>query len=271
MFGSRLNDEVNIAIDGYEISGVSSIDFSYSNSANIVKPLGSKKGLTTVGGATQQKVSISSHMIYNDPLLYYTGNNISLINQQGVMSGNIRYADISYRFSEGYLDSYSVNCAVGTVPKVNASILVYDEFLSGSEVLSDAGIPSEISITSQGSINVTCDNSTTNRVIGFDYSIKSNRKPHFSIGSETPASVELILPLEFTAQVQIEVDEAFPESSFSFLENRENKTVVFDINRKDGTNLQELTIPNATLVSESISASDNGSAILNLNYIGHGF
>ena len=234
-----------------------------SNSANIVKPLGSKKGLTTVGGATQQKVSISSHMIYNDPLLYNTGTN--------VISGNIRYADISYRFSEGYLDSYSVNCAVGTVPKVNASILVYDEFLSGSEVLSDAGITSEISITSQGSINVTCDNSTTNRVIGFDYSIKPNRKPHFSIGSETPASVELVLPLEFTAQVQIEVDEAFPESSFSFLENRENKTVVFDINRKDGSNLQELTIPNATLVSESISASDNGSAILNLNYIGHGF
>lgn len=263
MFGTRLNDEVNVAIDGFEISGVSSIDFSYSNSANIIKPLGSKKGLTTVGGSTQQKVSISSHMIYNDPLLSNTGTN--------VMSGNIRYSDIAYRFSEGYLDSYSVNCAVGTVPKVNASILIHDELLSGSEVSSDAGITSEISITSQGSINVTCDNSTTNRVIGFDYSIKSNRKPHFSIGSETPASVELILPLEFTAQVQIEVDEAFPESSFSFLENRENKTVVFDINRKDGTNLQELTIPNATLVSESISASDNGSAVLNLNYIGHGF
>ena len=263
MFGSRLNDEVNVAIDGYEISGISSIDFSYSNSANIVKPLGSKKGLTTVGGAAQQKVSISSHMIYNDPILSFTGSDS--------ISGNIRYGDIAYRFSEGYLDSYSVNCAVGTVPKVNASILVYDEFLSGSEGPSDAGITSEISITSQGSINVTCDNSTTNRVIGFDYSIKSNRKPHFSIGSETPASVEIILPLEFTAQVQIEVDEAFPENSFSFLENRENKTVVFDINRKDGTNLQELTIPNATLVSESISASDNGSAILNLNYIGHGF
>ena len=263
MFGSRLNDEVNVTIDGFAISGVSSIDFSYSNSANIVKPLGSKKGLTTVGGATQQKVSISSHMIYNDPLLFNTGTD--------VMSGNIRYGDVAYRFSEGYLDSYSVNCAVGTVPKINASISVFSEFISGSEVSSDIGASSSISVTSQGSISATCDNSTTNRVIGFDYSIKSNRKPHFSIGSETPASVELVLPLEFTAQVQIEVDEAFPESAFSFLENRENKTVFFDINRKDGTNLQELTIPNATLVSESISASDNGSAILNLNYIGHGF
>jgi len=263
MFGSRLNDEVAVNISGTDLSGISSVNFSYSNSANIVKPLGSKKGLTTVGGATQQKVSIARHLIYDDPILSFTGSNS--------ISGNIRYGDVAYRFSEGYLDSYSVNCAVGTVPKVNASISVYDEFLSGSEVSSDVGASSSISITSQGSINVTCDNSTTNRVIGFDYSIKSNRKPHFSIGSETPASVELVLPLEFTAQVQIEVDEAFPESAFSFLENRENKTVFFDINRKDGTNLQELTIPNATLVSESISASDNGSAILNLNYIGHGF
>ena len=263
MFGSRLNDEVNVTIGPAALSGISSVDFSYSNSANIVKPLGSKKGLTTVGGATQQKVSISSHMIYNDPILSFTGSNS--------ISGNIRYGDVAYRFSEGYLDSYSVNCAVGTVPKVNASISVFSEFVSGSEVSSDIGASSSISVTSQGSISATCDNSTTNRVIGFDYSIKSNRKPHFSIGSETPVSVELVLPLEFTAQVQIEVDEAFPESSFSFLENRENKTVVFDINRKDGTNLQELTIPNATLVSESISASDNGSTILNLNYIGHGF
>ncbi len=47
--------------------------------------------------------------------------------------------------------------------------------------------------------------------------------------------------------------------------------VFVDIDGRGGQDIQALTIPNATLVSESISASDNGSAILNLNYIGHGF
>ena len=119
MFGSRLNDEVNINIAGSELSGISSVDFSYSNTTNILKPLGSKKGLTTVGGGTQQKVSISRYLIYDDPVLDYTGSNS--------MVGNIRYNDISYSFSSGYLTNYSVNCAVGSVPKVNASLIVFDE------------------------------------------------------------------------------------------------------------------------------------------------
>ena len=263
MFGSRLNDEVAVNIGVHHISGISSVDLSYSNSANILKPLGSKKGLTTVGGATQQKLSIARHLIYDDPILSFTGSD--------AMSGQIVYGGNAYGFSSGFLDSYSVNCAVGSVPKVNASISIFDELQSGGAIEDFSSNQVSIHIPSQGSISITCDNSTTNRVIGFDYSITANRKPHFSIGSKTPVSVELIAPLEFAAQVQIEVDEAFPENSFNFLSNRENKSVSFDIDGRDGQDIQALTIPNATLVSESISASDKGSTILNLNYIGHGF
>lgn len=264
MFGSRLNDEVNINIAGSELSGISSVDFSYSNTANILKPLGSKKGLTTVGGGTQQKVSISRHLIYDDPVLDYTG--------ASSMIGNIRYNNSSYSFSSGYLTNYSVNCAVGSVPKVNASLIVLDELTSSSQESSEVGSSiSNIYIPSQGSISITCDNSTTNRVIGFDYSITANRKPHFSIGQESAVDIELMPPLEYAVQVQIEVDESQPQNAFNFLTNRENKTLSFDIDGRDGDDIQALTVPNATLVSESLSASDNGSAILNLNYIGHGF
>lgn len=264
MFGSKLNDEVNVNIAGSELSGISSVDFSYSNTANILKPLGSKKGLTTVGGGTQQKVSISRHLIYDDPLLDYTG--------ASSMTGNIRYNNLSYSFSSGYLTNYSVNCAVGSVPKVNASLIVLDELTSSSEVSSEVGSSiSNIYIPSQGSISITCDNSTTNRVIGFDYSITANRKPHFSIGQESAVDIELIPPLEYAVQVQIEVDESQPQGAFNFLNNRENKTLSFDIDGRGGDDIQALTVPNATLVSESLSASDNGSAVLNLNYIGHGF
>ena len=264
MFGSRLNDEVAVNIGVHHISGISSVDLSYSNSANILKPLGSKKGLTTVGGATQQKLSIARHLIYDDPILTFTGSS--------AMAGQIVYGGAAYGFSNGFLDSYSVNCAVGSVPKVNASISIFDEMDSSNETIGDfSSNEVSIHIPSQGSISATCKGSTTNRVIGFDYSIKANRKPHFSIGSETAVSVELVPPLEFTAQVQIEVDQMFPDNSLSFLSTREGDTVSFDIDGRDGTNLQALTIPNATVVSESISASDNGSAILNINYIGHGF
>ena len=264
MFGTRLNDEVNVNIAGSELSGISSVDFSYSNSASILKPLGSKRGLTTVGGGTQQKVSISRHLIYDDPVLGYTGSNNA--------TGNIRYEGSSYNFSSGYLTNYSVNCAVGAVPKVNASFIVLDELASSSDESSEVGSPiNNIYIPSQGSISINCDNSTSNRVIGFDYSITANRKPYFSIGQESAIGIELIPPLEYTVQVQIEVDSAQPQDSYNFLTNRENKTLSFDIDGRGGENIQALTVPNATLVSESLSASDNGSTVLNLNYIGHGF
>jgi len=265
MFDSRLNDEVNVNIAGYELSGISSVDFSYSNSPNIVKPLGSKVGMTTVGGATQQNLSVSRHLIYDDHVLDYTGSSS--------MVGNIRYDSKSYSFSSGYLMNYSVNCAVGNVPKVNASFVILDELTSSSEAPGDVGSSehSDIYIPSQGSISITCDNSTTNRVIGFDYSITANRKPYFSIGQESAVAIELIPPLEYSAQVQIEVDSAQPQNAYNFLTTRENKTVSFDINGRDGSDIQALTIPNATLVSESVSASDNGAVVLNLNYIGHGF
>jgi hypothetical protein len=188
------------------------------------------------------------------------------------MTGNIRYNNLSYSFSSGYLTNYSVNCAVGSVPKVNASLIVLDELTSSSQESSEVGSSiSNIYIPSQGSISITCDNSTTNRVIGFDYSITANRKPHFSIGQESAVDIELIPPLEYAVQVQIEVDSAQPQDAFNFLTNRENRTLSFDIDGRGGDDIQALTIPNATLVSESLSASDNGSAVLNLNYIGHGF
>lgn len=264
MFGTRLNDEVAVNIASYHISGISSVDLSYSNSANTIKPLGSSRGLTTVGGATQQKLSIARHLIYSDPILSYTG--------LGAMDGQIVYGGNAYGFSSGFLDSYSVNCAVGSVPKVNASISIFDGMDSSNETIEDLSSNElTIRIPSQGSISATCKGSTTNRIIGFDYAIKMNRKPHFSIGSKTPVSVELIPPIEYTAQVQIEVDETIPDNSFSFLTSREGDTISFDIDSRDGIDLQALTIPNATVVSESISASDNGSAILNINYIGHGF
>lgn len=269
MFGSRLNDEINVNIANSELSGISSVDFSYSNTSNILKPLGSKKGLTTVGGATQQKVSISRHLIYDDPVLNYTGSNNAL--------GNIRYDDQTYNFSSGYLTDYSVNCAVGSVPKVNATFVILDELTSSvsnssSNESSEVGNPiNNIYIPSQGSISITCDYSTTNRVIGFDYSIVANRKPYFSIGQKQAVAMELIPPLEYTVQVQIEVDSAQPEDSYNFLATRENKTLSFEINGRNGESIQALTVPNATLISESLSASDDGSAVLNLNYIGHGF
>lgn len=260
MFGSTSNYENKFFIDGKQIIGVESIDINYSNSASVNKILGSTKGLTTIGSTAQQKISVTRNLLYNDTILSYTG----ALN----ISGGIDYNDASYRFNSGYLDEYMVSCAVGSIPKVTTNITVYDEMKTGIKFTNSNSTPT-ILIPNQGSISVTCDNSTTNRVIGFDYAVKSFRKPIYTIGSLLPSEIISLPILEYASSIQIDVDEAFLQSGLSFLRNRENKSVSFAINGRTGSLIQALTIPNASLVSESLSSTADGGVKLTLNYIGH--
>ena len=269
MYGTTLNYDSHFFISGVgasllarELSGISSLDIGYQNASNITKPLGSVRGVTTVAGATSQTVSFSRSLIYDDPVLTFTG-------ESKVMKGSFNYNNnSSYGFQSGYLKSYSVNCAVGSVPKVNASFIVYDEMKSG--VNATGTTPTNIDIPSQGSITATCDNSTTSRVLGFDYSLSIKKIPYYTIGSETPVEVKHINPIEYSAAVQIDVDDIFLASGFSFFEEgRSDKNLSFSIHGRGGSLLQTLTVPNASLVSEQINASAEGSVRLTLNYIGH--
>jgi len=199
--------------------------------------------------------------MYEDPILAFTG-------ESEAMKGSFNYKNnTSYGFNSGYLTSYSVNCAVGSIPKVNTSFVVYDEMKSG--INATGSVPTPIYIPSQGSISATCDNSTSNRIIGFDYSLTMNKIPYYTIGSETPVEVKHINPIEYTASVQMEVDDTFLKSGFNFLDAREDKTVSFLLSSRDGDGIQQLSIPNASLVSEQLSSSSDGSVRLTLNYIGH--
>ncbi len=262
MFDTRLNDEVRVFISGQELSGIENADISYSSSHTIIKPLGATMGYTANDQDITQEISFSRYLIYDDPITGYTGD----IH----MSGSIHYDNKSYGFESGYLNSYSVNCAVGSVPRVSVKFDIVDELRTGQSASGSISHPT-IDIPSQGSISITCDNSSSNRVIGFDYSLTASRKKHFSIGEKSSSAVEFIPPLEYSAQVQIEVDDALLESGYNFLDNKENKTVSFAINGRNSNSIQTLNIPNASLIGESLSTSADGSLKLNLNYIGHGF
>jgi hypothetical protein len=262
MFGQINNYENKLFVSGQEILGVESVEISYSNSANVSKFLGFSKGLTTVNGSPQQTVSIGRNLIYQDPLINYTGSN--------AISGSLNYNSNNYGFKSGFLNEYMVNCAVGAVPKVSTNITVYDELKTGINNASGSVSAPNIYIPNQGSISLTCDNSSTNRVVGFDYSIKTSRKPVYAIGSKFPTEVALVGPIEFAASVQVDVDDAFLSSGMAFLSSRQNKTVTFTIKSRDNSLvLQQLSIPNASLVGESLSSNADGGVKITLNYIGH--
>jgi hypothetical protein len=167
------------------------------------------------------------------------------------------------------MTEYLLNFAIGSIPKVTTNFTVFDSIRSGNNS-SGAGSFYSSLLPYQSFCNITCDNATSNRVVGFDYSIKINRKPIYSIGSSSAVKVESIPPLEYSASVQIEIDDAFLQNSQNFLTNKENKNVYLSIDSEEiGVPAITFNVPKASLVSEQLSASADGLLKLTLNYIGH--
>ena len=261
MFGLLNNYENKVFISGQELLGVENVDVSYSHSPSVARFLGHSIGHTMVASDAQKQVSFSRYLIYSDPILSLTGDSPT--------SGSINYNGQAYGFNSGFLTEYSVNCAVGSIPSVTAALSVYGALQSGINHSGSVAAPT-IYIPNQGSITLTCDNSTTNRVVGFDYSIKINREPIYTIGSASPTEVIRDPIIEYRSSVQIDVDDAFLQNSTGFLSGRQNKTVTFTVKSKDNAQtLQQVTIPNASLVGETLASSADGGVKLTLNYVGH--
>ena len=262
MFDAKLNGDTRLFISEYELSGIENMAMSYSAQQNTFKPLGTNGGFTNIAGKPDQTLSFSRYLIYDDPIFdYISGDPIS---------GSLHYENSSYGFFSGYLTDYSVNCAVGSVPKVNAAFFVADEMKPAASA-SGSNLHPNIDIPTQGSISLVCDHKSTNRVIGFDYALKCEHRMYYGIGSENLQDVEFVPPIQYTANIQIEVDDAFLASGYDFLDERENKTLSFNMQGRTGTLLQSVDLPNASLVGENLSMSAEGALRLTLNYVGHGY
>lgn len=260
MFDQVYSYENKFYITGQEVLGVDSLDLSYSHSQKTVKAVGFGVGQTTVAGPTQQKVSLSRHLIYQDPLLNYTGIAIN---------GSLNYNGSSYGFKVGLIEDYSVNCAVGAVPRISTNISIFDQMVQASNDASGAVAPPNIFIPNQGSISVVCGNSATNRVVGFDLAMKFTHTPVYVVNFKNAPQIATNPIVDYTANVQIDVDDAFLQNSFDFFNELEEKTITFIIKGRNGTTLQSWNIPKASLVGESLSSSADGGVKLTLNYVGH--
>ena len=260
MFNQLQNYENKLFISGMEISGIENLSLSYSNNLSAARFLGSSSIHSLVSNAVEKQLSFSRYLIYQDPILNYTGNLAA--------SGSLNYQDNCYGFTSGFLTEYSVNCAVGAIPNVNCNFSIFGEMATGNNFSGSIAMP-QVYIPNQGSIFISADNVSTNRVVGFDYGIKINRQPIYKIGSKFPSEVVRTFGADFTASVQIDVDDAFAANAHSFLSERENKTISLFIKSRDkATTIHSFSIPNASIVSETLTSSADGGVKLTINYAG---
>jgi hypothetical protein len=264
MYGAILNYDSYVLLDGYHLTGVNNFAVSSRSSNSIKSPIGTENGTTFISGPTSQSFSLSRNLVFNDPFFDYIG-------KEKPIRGEIYDSKENsfYGFQSGYIKNYSVNCAVGAAPKVNTSFNILDEIKSGYLEKPNKKIHPEVQTSSQGSVLIESEDFQDNRVVGFDYSISVDQEVLYRIGSTNPAAIIEKRPIKYTASVQLELDKTYNGESFDFLRSRENRDISMNIASRRGVDLQNVTIPRASLISKNLSQNAQGVMLMNLLYVGH--
>jgi hypothetical protein len=208
MKNAIIGSEQSVFLNGHKLKGVSSVDGSYSVSLKPVNIFGASHVKSVVGEVLQGDFSITRNQSIPDSFLEFTGDN-------KILRGSINYGTKVFGFETGYLNSYSYSLSVGSVPQTNLGITVYGDIGSGLYLnhavgnLNASGISEDPDYQTirMGDVSLTCDGSTTNRIVSFDFSVSPEREPIYIINSDLPFQVSLKSPVETTVGFTMEVDD----------------------------------------------------------------
>lgn len=297
MKNAILNYENIFYLDGQAISGVISVDGSYSINYAPINTVGLGYNKQVIADVPTAEFNINKYLLYNEPLLNYTGQKNDL--KAPSFAGSINYNNKSIGFESGYLNSFGLSCSVGEVPQTSANIQIFGDIGSGYSAFGTRQTR-YMTVPQVKDITVTCSGSSSNRVTNFDYSINCPKKPIYILQSANnyiPYEVLSDLPIEIGISFNLEVDDyaarkvyeqlnTDSDSSFSLL----IKGVVFEdeflsvggsqnlnvglgdllVARKSvGVTLFSQSFNNFKLVTQEFSSNADDILSVKLNYKGY--
>jgi hypothetical protein len=256
-----LQYDQSFVVNGYQLSGVDSVQVSYSVPLENSLTLGSSFGYN-LNNPMQAEISLQRSCLYQDPLLAFTGDSS--------FSGSFRYNGLTYGFTSGFLNRYSISCSVGDVPQISASINVYGDLKPSLEVLPYQSHPA-IYIPSPKSMLVSGDNSTNNRIKSFNYELTINRQAVYSLDSYSRVDEVVFLPpVAVSASLDFDAVNFTPEDYKYFISSAEKKNFKVIINDRNSTEeILNLDIPNIQLSSQQLSSSADNKLSITNSYIGY--
>lgn len=258
-----LNYEQQFYLDGVLLSGVTSIDGGYSVQEEPINIIGQGYVYPVRQGPLVGNFSVSRYFIGEDYFLNFTGDN--------PISGSINFNDDQkFGFTSGYLTQYSVSAGVGSIPKSDASFIVYGNIGDGIDATDTKEHPA-IQIPNQGSITVDCAGYQTNRVTQFSYTMRVDREALYKIGSPYPIQVDRKCPVYQEASFEIECNDFEIDKIREYLvkprmQSSLNLSFKNPINQNS---IETFTINNARLLDQNIATSSDDLITINLRYAGY--
>ena len=248
------------------------------------------KSLAVVNSPMQGSFSIDSFLVGEDYMLQYTGDN--------PFTGSIHHGRQYFGFYHGYINSHSVSCSIGQVPRLSTNITVFGDmggnpdFFAIEDDVEDRMMQEEnpfsfaidgtapdmpynasgdnpfpdIRIPDQGSISIECAGSKTDRVTSFNHSINANLRPIYVIGKRNAVQVDVSWPITSSTTFTLEVDEYEYHRMKEYLIKPQIDDVLINIDDCFGQNVQNYVIKQARMIGEQVTASAEGRLTVNLTY-----
>jgi len=253
-----LNYEQQIYLSGILLTGVTSIQGSYSIPENPINIIGQGYTYPTLNGPLVGDFSINKYYVGREPLLDYIGNS--------PISGSINFNNKSFGFNSGYLTEYSLSCSVGKIPEASASISVFGNIGSGIDASGSASHP-KIEIPNQGSIVLNTTGYQNNRITSFNYNLSIERSPIYKIGSPYPVQVDRKTPMIQKSSFSMDVNDHEVVQLHEHLIKPQQQDLKITLkNPIDGAIIETFSMDRARLLSNSISSDSDGMMTLDLNY-----
>ncbi len=256
------SEDHNFYIDGLKVSGVSSINGSYSIPTQENSFLGYDGNPDLIQNAAgKANFSFERTMVSSDEPI------TDLIQDTG-FDGGIEYNGRFLNFQSGYLTSYDVSFSVDSLPRSSISIEVYGDM--GPNVTTKTPIikNEELFIPSSSGINLNCDGRSTNRVTSFSFSISPGRQPFYKIGSIEPCEVSSVVPIKNSFSVEIDVDDYETRDVYNYIKTGIHiKNIEVSLQDKcDPSRKITYTFNKMHLTSESFNTNADNSTKVSLSY-----
>lgn len=266
MKGFIANEEQSFYIDGVQISGISSINMSYSIPSEKEVFLGYNGPIRSMqNGAGVGTVSFSRLMISDDEPI------TRLFLSKSGFNGGLKYGDKSLNFESGYVNNYDCSFTVDQIPETNLSASIFGRM--GNEAESKLKIKDnpqkQLFIPPNSGIFLYCDGVSTNRVTSFSFSIQFDNQPYYKIGDIYPCEVITQLPISQNFTTTIEVDDYESKNVYDYIKTGIHiKEIKIVLSGKCGQEKRvEYIFENAELKSESLSTDAENNTSVTLNYV----
>ena len=277
-------------INTNEVRGAQSLQFSYAVPSVPLRHIGQTGVHHVVDGPYAGNVSLSSFIFTGDPIIKHTGDSPFNGYLYETKEGKSLDADsIDIAFTSGFLNSYSINCGIGQIPRIDAEIGVVGNIgkLPSSEATSSlvssdySSIQSnenkdfDLKIADPRSLKISMNDFESNRLNSFSIAINIGRNPIYALGEKTPVEVKRNFPIEVLCSFQIDLDahnmgskagyEQKVLRDFPCSETAEDLTLTF-YDHYTESEVVSYSFSDLLLVSQSHGANIDGNVVATLGY-----